>query len=215
VDLDRTFVTQAAAGSREAFDELVRRYRRPVYNLVRALTGGDDDAEDLVQDVFVRAFRAIPGFRGDSAFKSWLYRIAVNVVHTHLQRRRSRDAVSGWTRDDAVGEVPDGDNLEEAVLRRQAIERALATLPEQLRVLVVLRDVQGLKYDEIAKIVKCPRGTVESRLFRARQQLRPMLESLVPMRPPVADSAAPEAGATTAGSELACEASSIVGDHDT
>ena len=199
MDPDRTFVTQAAAGSREAFDELVRRYRRPVYNLVRALTGGDDDAEDLVQDVFVRAFRAIDGFRGDSAFKSWLYRIAVNVVHTHLQRRRTREPFSAARRSDApLGDVPDGDDLEAAVLRRQAIERALASLPEQLRVLVVLRDVHGLKYDEIAKIVKRPRGTVESRLYRARQQLRPMLESLVTVKPS-ADG--------PAESEMTCEAS--------
>ena len=147
MDPDRTFVTQAAAGSREAFDELVRRYRRPVYNLVRALTAGDGDAEDLVQDVFVRAFRAIVGFRGDSAFKSWLYRIAVNVVHTHHQRRRTREAFSGGRMAEAdLGDVPDGGNLEEAVLQRQVIERALAALPEHLRVLVVLRDVHGLKY---------------------------------------------------------------------
>ena len=200
MDPDRTFVTQAAAGSREAFDELVRRYRRSVYNLVRALTGGDDDAEDLVQDVFVRAFRAIDGFRGDSAFKSWLYRIAVNVVHTHLQRRRTREPFSSGRGGDAsLSDVPDADDLESAVVRRQAIERALASLPEQLRVLVVLRDVHGLKYDEIAKIVKSPRGTVESRLFRARQQLRPMLESLVSVKP---------SADTRAGSELTCEASS-------
>lgn len=197
---DRTFVTQAAAGSREAFDELVRRYRRSVYNLVRALTGGDDDAEDLVQDVFVRAFRAIEGFRGDSAFKSWLYRIAVNVVHTHLQRRRTREPFSAARAGEtSLSDVPDADDLESAVLRRQAIERALASLPEQLRVLVVLRDVHGLKYDEIAKIVKSPRGTVESRLFRARQQLRPMLESLVTVKP---------SADTRAASELTCEASS-------
>jgi RNA polymerase sigma-70 factor (ECF subfamily) len=196
VDSDRTYVTQAAAGSREAFDELVRRYRRPVYNLVRALTGGDGDAEDLVQDVFVRAFRAIDGFRGDSAFKSWLYRIAVNVVHTHVQRRRTRDFVSGSRQVDArLGEVADSDDLEAAVLRRQVIERALAALPEELRVLVVLRDVQGLKYDEIAKIVKSPRGTVESRLFRARQQLRPMLEPLVAVK---------SSADAPAGSEMAC-----------
>ena len=200
MDPDRTYVTQAAAGSREAFDELVRRYRRPVYNLVRALTSGDGDAEDLVQDVFVRAFRAIDGFRGDSAFKSWLYRIAVNVVHTHLQRRRARESMSGGRLVDApLGDLPDGDDLEAAVLRRQAIERALASLPEQLRVLVVLRDVHGLKYDEIAKIVKSPRGTVESRLFRARQQLRPMLEPLVTTK---------SSADGPAGSEMACEASS-------
>lgn len=193
MDPDQTLVTQAAAGSREAFDDLVRRYRRRVYNLVRALTGGDSEAEDLVQDTFVRAYRAIGGFRGDSAFGSWLYRIAVNVVHTHVARRRVRDAAFvATTRDSELAdEVPDGDDMEEALLRRQAIDLALATLPEELRVLIVLRDVNGLKYEEIVKIVKTPRGTVESRLFRARQRLRPMLETLISVKPslePVAKS---------------------------
>ena len=171
---------QAAAGSREAFDEIVERYRRRVYNLVRALTGGDDDAEDLVQDIFVRVYRAIGSFRGDSAFRSWLYRIAVNVVHNHLDRRRVRRATAARARDaGAIDDVPASDDIEQALVQRQVIDRALASLPEDMRVLVVLRDVQGLKYEEIVKIVKIPRGTVESRLFRARQRLRPMLEPLL------------------------------------
>jgi RNA polymerase sigma-70 factor (ECF subfamily) len=186
VDSDQSLVDQAAAGSREAFDELVGRYRGRVYNLVRALTGGDNEAEDLVQDVFIRAYRAIGRFRGDSAFRSWLYRIAINVVHTHLDRRRVRDAVlvapsrAGEPEDEVANDV----DLEQTLLRRQVIDRALAALPEELRVLVVLRDVQGLKYEEIAEVVKTPRGTVESRLFRARQRLRPMLAALISVRPP-------------------------------
>jgi RNA polymerase sigma-70 factor, ECF subfamily len=185
LDPDRTLVTQAAAGSRDAFDELVRLYRRRVYNLVRALTAGDSEAEDLVQDIFVRAYRAIGNFRGDSAFRSWLYRIAVNVVHTHQGRRRVRDwaLVVPVHETDAAGDLPASGDMEQTLLRRQVIDRALASLPEDLRVLVVLRDVHGLKYDEIAKVVKTPRGTVESRLFRARQRLRPMLEALVTLRP--------------------------------
>lgn len=181
MDPDPILVARAASGSREAFDELVRRYRRRVYGLVRALTGGDNEAEDLVQDIFVRAYRAIGGFRGDSAFRSWLYRIAVNVVHTHLERRRVRDlALVPASREfGSIDELPAGDDLEVLLLRRQAIDRALADLPEDLRVLIVLRDVHGLKYDEIAKIVKRPRGTVESRLFRARQRLRPVLGALM------------------------------------
>ena len=191
MDSDQSLVNQAAAGSRDAFDELVVRYRRRVYNLVRALTGGDSEAEDLVQDVFIRAYRAIGGFRGDSAFRSWLYRIAINVVHTHVDKRRLRDAVlvAPAGDDDPMDEVATTDDLEQTLLRRQVIDRALGTLPEELRVLIVLRDVQGLKYDEIADVVKTPRGTVESRLFRARQRLRPLLEALILVRP--------EAGAVT------------------
>ena len=181
MDPDQILVARAAAGSREAFDEIVRRYRRRVYSLVRALTGRDNEAEDLVQDVFVRAFRAIGAFRGDSAFRSWLYRIALNVVHTHLDKRRVRDAALATSlHAPRVDDVAAHDDLEKEVVRRQAIDRALADLPEDLRVLVVLRDVHGLKYDEIAKIVKTPRGTVESRLFRARQLLRTQLQGANP-----------------------------------
>jgi RNA polymerase sigma-70 factor, ECF subfamily len=189
LDPDRTLVTQAAAGCRDAFDELVRRYRQRVYNLVRTLTAGDSDAEDLVQDTFVRAYRAIARFRGDSAFRSWLYRIAINVVHTHLDRRRLRHgALVVPVHDaDAVDDLPAAGDVEQTLLRRQVIDRALASLPEDLRVLVVLRDIHGLKYDEIAKVVKTPRGTVESRLFRARQRLRPMLESLIAVKPRIND----------------------------
>ncbi len=185
MDPDRTLVTQAAAGCRDAFDELVRRYRQRVYNLVRTLTAGDSDAEDLVQDTFVRAYRAIGRFRGDSAFRSWLYRITINVVHTHMDRRRIRNGalVVPVYDADAVDDLRADGDVEQTLLRRQVIDRALASLPEDLRVLVVLRDIHGLKYDEIAKVVKTPRGTVESRLFRARQRLRPMLEALITLRP--------------------------------
>jgi RNA polymerase sigma-70 factor (ECF subfamily) len=207
VDPDRTLVIEAAAGSREAFDELVRRYRRRIYTLVRALSARDSEAEDLVQDIFVRAFRAIGGFRGESAFRSWLYRIAVNVVHSHLNRRRTRETALGMAGDAAaIDEVANTEDLEATVLRRQVIDRALAALPEDLRVLVVLRDVQGLKYDEIARIVKRPRGTVESRLFRARQRLRPMLEPLMSGRSPAATLVEP--------AEESCEASPCSDERD-
>jgi RNA polymerase sigma factor (sigma-70 family) len=106
-------------------------------------------------------------------------------VHTHVDRRRTREGgLSGPAHDaDAVDDLPAGGDVEQTLLRRQVIDRALASLPEDLRVLVVLRDVHGLKYDEIAKVVKTPRGTVESRLFRARQRLRPLLEPLIALKP--------------------------------
>lgn len=189
MDSDRTLVSEAGAGSREAFDELVRRYRRSVYNLVRVLAVGDNDAEDLVQDVFVRAYRAVGSFRGDSTFRSWLYRIAINVVRTHRDRRRfrSESQPADFEGHNALEEIAGPEDVEESFARRRAIDRALAALPEEWRVLVVLRDVHGLTYEEIARIVKIPRGTVDSRLFRARQRLRPLLQGYASTRPAVTE----------------------------
>ncbi|MPZ16310.1 MAG: sigma-70 family RNA polymerase sigma factor [Luteitalea sp.] len=183
MDADRTLVAEAAAGSREAFDELVRRYQARIYGLARTLTGGDPDAEDLVQETFVRAFRAVGDFRCESSFHTWLYRIAVNVMKSHLERRRRLDSVTarpaGETFKSATEQLPSVEDLEATVARRQAIDRALASLPEELRIVITLRDVQGLEYREIATITHLPMGTVESRLFRARQRLRPLLEPLL------------------------------------
>jgi RNA polymerase sigma-70 factor (ECF subfamily) len=157
-----------------------------MYTLARVLTGGDAEAEDLVQETFVRAYRAISRFRGDSTFATWLHRIAMNVIKSYLVRRDRRaftkqlddGSSSEVDRQLSIESLPSSENLEDAVTTRQAIDRALASLPDELRVLVVLRDIQGLEYHEIATVTGLPIGTVESRVFRARQRLRPMLEPL-------------------------------------
>lgn len=184
MDPDGALVEAAASGSREAFDELVRRHQSGIVTLVRALTAGGSDAEDLAQEVFVRAWRSLRGFRGESAFRTWLHRVAINVVRTS-QTRRSRllrvFVPSGGTRDEAPPpEQPDSDEpVDTALARRQIVERALATLPSDLRLAVTLRDVEGLDYKEIAAALDVPIGTVESRIFRARQRLRPLLAPLL------------------------------------
>ena len=183
VDADRELVERAARGSREAFDELVRRHQRAIVSLARALTRGSADAEDIAQDVFLRAWRGLGRFRGDSTFRTWLHRVAVNVVHSHtgrvgrlrqllLPRSDSVDA------DDPIERAPARTDLEAETLLRDAIDRALATLPEELRMAVILRDVQGLDYREIADVLDVPIGTVESRIFRGRQRLKPLLAPL-------------------------------------
>jgi RNA polymerase sigma-70 factor (ECF subfamily) len=166
-------VAEAAAGSREAFDELVRRHQGRVYRLVRTLVGDAAEAEDLAQEAFVRAFRSIGRFRGDAAFATWLHRLAVNVVHDHRVRQARRWWL--WTATPIDPAAP----VDETLARRQLIERALASLPEDLRVAVTLRDLEGLDYREIASVLGVPIGTVESRIFRARQRLRPLLAPLV------------------------------------
>ena len=180
MDADRGLVEAAAAGSRDAFDELVRRYQAPIVSLTRALTGGSADAEDLAQEIFVRMWKSIGGFRGESTFRTWLHRIALNVISTHHGRmvRLRRLFLTPAAEHDPLERVPGPGDVETDVVRRQAIDRALASLPDELRVAVTLRDVQGLEYKEIAEVIGVPIGTVESRIFRARQRLRPMLEPL-------------------------------------
>ena len=184
MDVDETLVAQAARGNRDAFDELFRRYQPRMFQLVRILTRGDTETEDLVQDTFVRAYRAVGQFRGDSTFRTWLHRIAVNVVRSHAVRRNSRGVGRGLERDGgddetAIDRMTTYEDLEDAVVRRRMIDQALARLPPDQRLLITLRDVQGLDYREIAVITGLPIGTVESRIFRGRRRLRPMLAPLL------------------------------------
>jgi RNA polymerase sigma-70 factor, ECF subfamily len=181
VDVDALLVDRAAGGDRDAFDELVRRYQARIFNLARALTANGAEAEDLAQEAFVRAFRGIRRFRGDSSFRTWLYRIAVNVIYTHLGRRQQSGGVwqqAGSSAGEAA-ELADPGNFEDDLVRREAIDIALSALPEDQRIAVVLRDVEGFSYREIAEATGTPLGTVESRIFRARERLR---EALAPMR---------------------------------
>ena len=183
MDADRDLVEAAAAGDRDAFDDLVRRYQGQIVNLARAMTASDADVDDMAQEIFVRVWRSLPKFRGESTFRTWLYGIALNVIRTHRGRRSKLRALF-WTASadsevDPVEQAADADpGIEQKVLLRDAIDRALKQLPEELRAALVLRDVQGLEYREIADALGVPIGTVESRIFRARQRLRPMLAHL-------------------------------------
>ena len=184
-DPDRPLIEDARAGSTDAFEGLVRRYQSRILNFTLAATARSDEAEDLTQEVFLRAYRGLARFRGESSFKTWVYSIATNVVRTHLARRIKRapvwaetPAAPGGEDSSTAFDVAAHGDLETDTALRQAIDGALAALPEDLRLAVILRDVQGLEYREIAEITGSPMGTVESRIFRARRRLRPMLESV-------------------------------------
>jgi len=173
----------AALGDRAAFETLVRRYQSRIHRLVRILVGDDcPDTEDLTQETFIRAYRGIGQFRHTSTFRTWLHRIALNVIWSHRARRRDRALAVPAADRDGDGPAHDvatsADDPETALIRRQAIDRALAALSTEARAVVILRDIQGLEYHEIAAITGVPIGTVESRLFRARRRLRPLLEPI-------------------------------------
>lgn len=170
--------------TREDFDDLVREHAGAIVNLARAMTGSDAEADDLAQETFVRAWRGFGRFRGESSVRTWLYGIALNVIRTHRARRTRAARVFGvLSRRDAADEDPlervaAAGDLEGQLAARDAIDRALAALPAELRETLVLRDVQGLDYREISVVLGVPIGTVESRIFRARQRLKPLLEQV-------------------------------------
>jgi RNA polymerase sigma-70 factor (ECF subfamily) len=181
-DPDADAVGAAAAGDLDAFESLVRRYQGRIVTFARTLTGNAADAEDVAQETFIRAHRAIGRFRGDSLFRTWLYTIAVNVARSHHASRARRQPV--WEDSGADGarafDPPDtAVDAETTLGQRQAIDRALAALPDDLRTAVTLRDVHGLEYKEIADALGVPIGTVESRIFRARQRLKKALAPLL------------------------------------
>ncbi len=180
MDPDRELVDRARAGNQEAFADLVRRYQVGIYNLARVSTRNDADAEDVAQEIFIRVHRGLRAFRGDSAFRTWLYRIAVNVTRTHA----GRPSLFGWFRRvepgdadgaDPLDALPGPDAVEDSVAYRNAIDYALGRLSPDLRMAVTLRDIQGLDYREIAEVMDVPIGTVMSRISRGREKLRPIL----------------------------------------
>jgi len=175
---DRELVKRARGGDADAFEDLVRAYQHRVVNYARAMVSNEADAEDVAQDAFVRAYRGLRTFRGDSSFKTWLYRIVTNAARTHLGKRRDRPeqtAGDAATSPEAFGHPATDEDVEASVIDRDRIDRALAALPVEMREAVVLRDVEGLDYREIAVALGVPIGTVESRIFRGRARLRDAL----------------------------------------
>jgi RNA polymerase sigma-70 factor (ECF subfamily) len=175
-DADQALVDRAKRGDQEGIRLLVEKYQRRVIGLAWGLLGNRPDAEDVAQEAFLRAFRSIGSFRGQSSFRTWLFQIAINAARTYRRTREGRpeDTRGGAMEFDAT---PGAGSLERAVIARDRVRRALATLPPDLREAVVLRDVNGLDYREIAAALGVPMGTVESRIFRGRARLKHALEA--------------------------------------
>ena len=172
-------IRRVQAGETEAFGDLVRAHEKTVYNLALRMTGNPQDAEDMAQEAFLKAYRSLPEFRGESKFSVWLYRIVSNVCLDFLRRQSRRPAVSLTAEDDEgeelQWEVPDEryspEKLLEQKLTREAVQKGLAELPEEQREILLLREIKGLSYEEIGEILSLEPGTVKSRIFRARKRL--------------------------------------------
>jgi RNA polymerase sigma-70 factor (ECF subfamily) len=187
---DQELVERAKNGDLKAFDLLVLKYQRRVFRLVSRVIKNNSEVEDVAQECFIKAFRAIHQFRGDSAFYTWLYRIAVNTAKNYLfskgkrpialsELKKSEDSDSFDMLDAVSNEDPEGNMA--GLQIAEAVNKAVKKLPDELSTAVVLREMDGLSYEEIAEVMNCPIGTVRSRIFRAReaiaQELRPLLET--------------------------------------
>lgn len=180
---ERELVQQAKAGDRAAFAGLVSAYEGKIYNLALRYLGSREDAMDASQEVFLRVFRFLPGFQEESGFSTWIYRIGVNVckdmLHRRLKRAEQPLEVPDEEDEGRPVDVPDlrydPEWIMEGAELRQALSDAILALPEQQREIIILRDIRGLSYEEIALALALEAGTVKSRLFRARENLRKKL----------------------------------------
>ena len=185
--IDAALVERVQAGDRLAFDLLVRKYQHRIVALIQRFVPDWHEAQDVAQEAFIKAFRALPNFRGDSAFYTWLYKISVNTAKNFLVSQSRRPPMDDVLMDDASNHA-DGRMLDSATpeneFLREEVERtvlaAVADLPEEIRTALTLREIDGLSYEEIAQIMNCPIGTVRSRIFRGRdavdRRIRPLVE---------------------------------------
>ncbi len=172
-------IQRVQRGDVNAFESLVTAYEKNVYNLALRMTGSPEDAEDMAQEAFIKAYNSLPSFRGDSKFSVWLYRIVSNVCLDFLRKKNRRSTVSLSAEDDDGEDVqldlPDmsqsPEELLEKKLTRESVRRGLASLPPDARQILLLREIQGLSYEEIGETLGLEPGTVKSRIFRARKKL--------------------------------------------
>ena len=177
--VDKQLVERVRRGDKRAFDLLILKYQHKIISIVGRYLGDRNDVQDVSQETFIKAYRAIPNFRGESAFYTWLYRIAINTAKNHLVSKSRRppnidiDIDDGEFQDNSAV-LRDNESPQASLATKQMEEvifRAIENLPSELRVAVTLREFEGLSYEEIARIMDCPVGTVRSRIFRAREAI--------------------------------------------
>jgi RNA polymerase sigma-70 factor (ECF subfamily) len=187
-EIDRQLVERAQRGDKRAFELLVEKYQRKLARLLSRFIRDPAEVEDVTQEAFIKAYRALPAFRGDSAFYTWLYRIGINTAKNYLMAMGRRAPTSTEVEAEEAEGFDEGEQLrdintpESVLLSKEIAQTVNATieqLPEELRTAIQLREIEGMSYEDIAKVMDCPIGTVRSRIFRAREaiaeQLRPLL----------------------------------------
>jgi RNA polymerase sigma-70 factor (ECF subfamily) len=189
-DIDRQLVARAQRGDKQAFEMLVEKYQRKLARLLSRFIRDPAEVEDVTQEAFIKAYRALPAFRGDSAFYTWLYRIGINTAKNYLMAMGRRAPTSTEVEAEEAEGFEEGEQLRdintpESLLLSseiaQTVNRTIEQLPEELRTAIQMREIEGMSYEDIAKAMDCPIGTVRSRIFRAREaiaeQLRPLLDT--------------------------------------
>lgn len=187
-EVDQQLVERAQQGDKRAFELLVVKYQRKLARLLSRLVRDPQEVEDVTQEAFIKAYRALPSFRGDSAFYTWLYRIGINTAKNYLVAMGRRAPTATGFDNEEAETLEEADQLRdsatpEALLQSkqigETVNRAMDALPEDLRTAITLREIEGLSYEEISAVMNCPIGTVRSRIFRAREaiasELRPLL----------------------------------------
>ncbi|MCZ0752856.1 RNA polymerase sigma factor RpoE [Aeromonas enteropelogenes] len=185
--LDEQLVERVQRGDKAAFNLLVKKYQHKVVNLVARYVNNPGDVPDVAQEAFIKAYRALPTFRGESAFYTWLYRIAVNTAKNYLTSQGRRppssdveaDEAESYGGGEALQEVSTPESLALTDEIKRTVFAAIEALPEDLRTAITLRELEGLSYEEIAEIMDCPVGTVRSRIFRAREAIDKKLQPLI------------------------------------
>ena len=194
-EVDQLLVERAQRGDKRAFELLVEKYQRKLARLVSRLVRDPGEAEDVTQEAFIKAYRALPSFRGDSAFYTWLYRIGINTAKNYLVATGRRAPTSTEVDAEEAESFESGEQLrdintpESLLLSKEiatTVNGAIESLPEELRSAIQLRELEGMSYEEIAKLMDCPIGTVRSRIFRAREaiadKLKPLLDTATDKR---------------------------------
>ncbi len=188
-EIDQQLVERAQRGDKQAFDLLVIKYQRKLARLLSQFIRDAAEVEDVAQETFIKAYRSLSSFRGESAFYTWLYRIGINAAKNYLvaQKRRGFNTTNGFDIEDAENfeggsqlrelNTPESELMSKQIA--QTVHQTLQALPEELRTAITLREIEGLSYEEIANIMSCPTGTVRSRIFRAREAIADKLQSVM------------------------------------